>query len=541
MKKLHSLPIPLLFIAVFSILTISSLFFPNIKSITLDEGVHYHNGKSVLSGETIQRIDRSVSYANLMPAQGVFPFFSNLIPKQIVKKLSIFINSSFKDSKFYLAKLISMFGASLMILSVFLWAKEFYSPLGATLGLILISFDPNIIAHSRVITQDILTGTFFFTTCFISWKYLKSKKKLYFLLLLVSFIFANLTRVTALILFPILFIQFFLHNKDKLRRNFTKASIFIFVLAFVFVLAINVGYSFSGSFKKSSTYKFESNGLKKITTFLDKIYITSIPLPYAYVKTIDFGQAKMEKGIANGPTYLNGRIGIEIDKEGKTKNVGFISYYFYILLYKLPLGTLFLLIISLFLRFKNKHKLKEEILFIFFPALFYFVFMSVNTSQLGIRYIMPVLPFIYLSIASLSSHFSKYNKKLFIVTLPTILSVLSFFPHYLSYTNELIWDKKKAYKYLADSNLSWKQNSNYIRDYLEKNPDIKLVRGEKKLKVGKNLIDVNYLLGILKNGKKMDNLMSIKEPIRHVVHSHLLYELSEEDIAEIKVKQLSFE
>ena len=39
-----------------------------------------------------------------------------------------------------------------------------------------------------------------------------------------------------------------------------------------------------------------------------------------------------------------------------------------------------------------------------------------------------------------------------------VVSVLSYYPHFIPYFNELVWDRTKAYRILVDSNLGWSQN-----------------------------------------------------------------------------------
>ena len=59
--------------------------------------------------------------------------------------------------------------------------------------------------------------------------------------------------------------------------------------------------------------------------------------------------------------------------------------------------------------------------------------------------------------------FSRNRKiAIFVLAAYLVVSVLSYYPYYLSYFNEIVWDRRDAYKYLADSNLDWGQGEYYL-------------------------------------------------------------------------------
>ena len=50
--------------------------------------------------------------------------------------------------------------------------------------------------------------------------------------------------------------------------------------------------------------------------------------------------------------------------------------------------------------------------------------------------------------------------------------MLSYYPHFIPYFNELLWDRKRAYTVLADSSLVLDENHWYMRRYLRKHPEV---------------------------------------------------------------------
>jgi len=58
----------------------------------------------------------------------------------------------------------------------------------------------------------------------------------------------------------------------------------------------------------------------------------------------------------------------------------------------------------------------------------------------------------------------------FVLAAWLVASVVSYYPYYLSYFNEIVWDRRFAYKYLSDSNIEWGQGENYLHDYRAAHP-----------------------------------------------------------------------
>jgi hypothetical protein len=51
-------------------------------------------------------------------------------------------------------------------------------------------------------------------------------------------------------------------------------------------------------------------------------------------------------------------------------------------------------------------------------------------------------------------------------------SALSYYPHFISYFNEFVPDRKLAYRHLADSNLDWHGNDWYLAEYIRRHPGV---------------------------------------------------------------------
>jgi hypothetical protein len=115
--------------------------------------------------------------------------------------------------------------------------------------------------------------------------------------------------------------------------------------------------------------------------------------------------------------------------------------------------------------------------------------------NIGVRHILPTFPFIYLLTSrqitkwltisapkllngfvdklkffgkTLISYSGRYAFVLILI-LWQFVSVISIYPYYLSYFNELVGGPKNAYKYVVDSNLDWGQDFKRLVNYANEN------------------------------------------------------------------------
>ena len=106
-----------------------------------------------------------------------------------------------------------------------------------------------------------------------------------------------------------------------------------------------------------------------------------------------------------------------------------------------------------------------------------------------------------------------------------MVSVLSYFPHYLSYFNELVLNRKNAYKILADSNIDWGQSRYYLAEYIAEHPNVYIEPSSPV--VGRIVVRINKLVGVTTSPNKYQWLRERCEPIGHIGYSLLVYDTSE--------------
>ncbi len=252
-----------------------------------------------------------------------------------------------------------------------------------------------------------------------------------------------------------------------------------------------------------------------------------MPFPKPFLQGLDRVKFYDTTGMTYGNIYLNGELRVNKGRQFS----GFKGYFLYCIFYKMPIATLLFLILATIQYFRknlNRDWLQNEV-FIFAPILFYLFFYNFGfNSNIGIRYIIVIFPMLYIFCGNLLKDWESIETKSKVVYLGLLvylsISVASYYPHYLSYFNEFVWDRTKAYKYLADSNIDWGQNRWYLSQYLKTDnssvvePDIPTS--------GRIIVGVNNLVGI-RHPQRFRWLRENFEPIGHITYSYLIFDVPE--------------
>jgi hypothetical protein len=183
-------------------------------------------------------------------------------------------------------------------------------------------------------------------------------------------------------------------------------------------------------------------------------------LPEAYA----YGFLRFFRHSEARPTFLLGRL----------SDHGFWYYFPVTFALKTPLALVALLVLSLATRSHHPASLRTE-LFLWLPAIFYFVLACTLGLNIGHRHLLPIYPFLFVIAGRCAT--------LAAVRFPGILSsaavlflagwygvsVARVHPHYLAYFNELAGGPAGGYRYLVDSNLDWGQDLKGLKAWMDAN------------------------------------------------------------------------
>lgn len=108
-----------------------------------------------------------------------------------------------------------------------------------------------------------------------------------------------------------------------------------------------------------------------------------------------------------------------------------------------------------------------------------------------------------------------------ILLLGQSISVGSYFPHFLPYTNEFITQKKDAYKIFGDSNLYFQEGGILAAEYLAEHPDVQFEPAQKVR--GKVMISLQSYFDFWHKGKMKWLIDLHLQPTSHFHSQYLIF------------------
>ena len=508
MKELSSYPIivkkivPLFMLLIFAFIC---FFSQASESVTVDEFHHFPSGIYNLLTFDWRMNNESPPLIKCFPALSLLITNPNIDFKSFEKSPNTWgMGYSFMSLNKDRYRSIFQYGRRMIIILgcllgwlIYLWAKDLYGYKGALFALFLYIFNPNILAHSSLITIDIGASCMIFLSIYCFWKYLNNRNRNSLIIAGAALGLAQLAKFTALLLYPIFFIIIIfviLVNIDECNegKNIYRKVINYFgefcIIVIISVILINAGYFFSDSFNPLSKYHFTSNLLKGVSSLLCNGF--PILLPYDYLTGFDAQLSISGGGIPFYVSYLMGEHSL----------TGWWYYYIIAFFVKNPEPLLIILLLTAVAWIGSKKEKMDKItvLCIWIPTISYFIYFSFYThTPIGIRYILPVFPLLFLAAGYLFNESILEQKS--IKTILAILAVsylfiaLSIFPKYLSYFNIVSGGSQNGYFWLIDSNLDWGQSLPGLKKYMDKNHIEKIKLGYFG-RVDPNIYGINYSL-----------------------------------------------
>jgi 4-amino-4-deoxy-L-arabinose transferase-like glycosyltransferase len=438
----------------------------------------------------------------------------------------------------YSARLATILATLALSFFVYRWAYDLYGPAPAFVSAILITLSPNIIAHGTLATTDLYFALGTIAALYRFRRYLLQPTLKNACWSGLTLALAQLTKSFAIHLYAVagcFLLLFALAGSYPGRATaLTRRRITAYVvLALIFFLAvINIGFCFDRPFTALGAYHFQSASFIRLQR-LPVLRSLPVPLPYPFLQGLDMMKNNEQTGMSFGNVYLLGKLGKGQDMSFH----GFKSYYAVALFFKeaIPLQILFVLgIVWIWENRGVRDFLSGEALLLASSGILFIWLSFFNRAQIGVR---QVLPFFAIDVIVGSAAFIGFNSKprlrrafLCVLVLWLGVSVASYYPHMIPYMNEWVFDRKLAYKIVADSNLDWGQNAWIVEDFVKNNPDV--IENPATPVAGRILVGANLLVGSVRQAPdQMFWLRSRYEPVAHVGYADLLFVVPESDLS----------
>jgi len=333
----------------------------------------------------------------------------------------------------------------------------------AIVALTLFCFSPGWLAHGALVTTDAGFAGATLAVAVAAGAFFHRPEPARTALLGVALGFALLTKFTGLLLPPLVVAAGALLPRLDRRepgaalqwlegapRRRWGPIVGAFALA---LLVLNAGYAFQGSGSALADSDLRHPLLARLAG--SPLGAVPLPLPVEYVRGFDDQYAESS---GHFTVYL----------AGETAAGGWWYYYPAALLLKLPLPLFVLLggvVIALATRRLRLSPLLAGCLGT--PLAAGLVFVALTDIDLGVRYLLFLLPFLYWAAAHLwqpSAERPALRATVVSLLLWYAASSLAGAPHYLAYFSDPAGGWKRGHHWLADSNLDWGQDLWRLRE-----------------------------------------------------------------------------
>jgi 4-amino-4-deoxy-L-arabinose transferase-like glycosyltransferase len=323
------------------------------------------------------------------------------------------------DRLLMLSRWMVMLQAVLLGYFVYRAGTAFFDWRAGILALAFFAGCPNMLANGAIITPDMTLTAFFFITVYYFRMALVSRERIYHVLAGVSLGLALLSKFPALLLFPIevIILAFLAGRGQRLQVKWLSISWACALMVFL------IGYGFD---------------------------------PKPYVQGIEVQQLH---GLTGHWSFLMG----ELSKEG---------WWYYCLAafaLKTPIPLLLLLAAGLFFVCARaaRRAITIDDLVLWVPIAAVFLFFSVEHRSIGLRYVLPVYPFMFVIAGGAVWQLRKLRYVLLVPIIWYGAASYTIWPDYLAYFNEFVGGADNGYRYLVDSNLDWGQDLKGLKRFME--------------------------------------------------------------------------
>jgi hypothetical protein len=397
-------------------------------------------------------------------------------------------------------RLVAATVSSIFIVLFYFIVLKLFSFNTALISTTLLAFSPTFIAHGSLVTTDVPAAITIFlaTICLyyyilrrdlgdkiLFWKF--SKRDVLFLLFILLGFIALITKYTAVIIAPVWILFTYLDgflgrsSKEKLYKRILLPLVKIAIVAAAWFLLILASYQFKFGTLEDMTYGlgWKIATSQDIHDEIDRNFGTdSLPSKlwgYFYYE-LQFPFPHYVHGFYDN-VFVHDKFGHSSYLFGEFRDQGWWYYFPASFSLKESLPTVLLtsmtIIAGIVIAIKERSKLSLGYgLLLSIPTILLFLSMT-SSLNLGIRHILPILPFVFLFIGLVSSYIvNRYKAFWFILGIFGafgIVSVLSQYPNYIGYFNESIESPKEGYKYLRSSDFDWEQNEILVANYIEEN------------------------------------------------------------------------
>lgn len=456
---------------------------------TYDEGIHLAAGYSYLKTGDYRinpehpPLGKILAALPLLPLKPHVPLEDpswNWGDQRDFGRAFLYRNHVPADTLLLRARLVTMLLTCCLGLALAVWTRRHFGAAAGLLAVFLYALDPNITAHGRYVTNDLLASLLVFLACAAWGACLASGKFRHLLGAALALGLALVSKFSALFLIPVFAVLYLIRCwQQRTRVSLRRLAVAGLVLGIVGTAVIGLSYARETkrlTFGGPSEFVPLTARIERETTFGQALYKTAeaLRLPaYSYLVGLESAERHDRQGHFS---YL----------VGQWSEKGGWWYYFPVAFaVKTPTAVLLLAGLSLVLALRRLlrpplsalagrlRQLRFEWYLLAVPAAAYFALSMRSNINLGVRHILPVYPFLFILAAAIVLRCWPQRLRR---ALPALLCAvaglqamesLRIYPHYLAFFNLPSGGPARGPDYLVDSNIDWGQDLKKLKTWWE--------------------------------------------------------------------------
>jgi hypothetical protein len=335
---------------------------------------------------------------------------------------------------------LGLAGAALL----FRWARQWSGARAGVIALVLFVFDPNVLAHSRLVTDDVAVMVFGLACAYGLWRTMVTGRARFVLLSSVMLGLAEGAKYSALVLLPalaLLGLTWGFRYGGRTLRACWRGGLVVLVVVGLAALTLWAGYGF------------------QVGPLMEAPLGIPVPAP-DYVDDLLWQLRYSDRPHA---AFLMGRL----------SSTGWWYYDLVALSLKSSLALVPLFGLGMYVSWRSRWRSWELAL----PVGLLLAAATYSRLDIGVRYLLPLFPFLYLFVGQIGWAPTRVRLVLLVPLLAWVVAgTAAVAPHYLAYFNELAGGPSGGYRYLVDSNLDWGQDLPGLRAWqmAQDDADLKL-------------------------------------------------------------------
>jgi hypothetical protein len=444
-----------------------------LETQTWDEGIHLSAGYSYWKTGDYRLNREHPPLFKLLAALPLLPF-NPVLPlddpswrkpdQPVFGDKFLYRNRVPADVMLFRARLVTIGYTLALGLVLALWVRSRFGAGAALFALLLYCFDPNIIAHGRYVTNDLLVSLTLFLAV-ITWvRYLETLRMRDLLLAAVCLGLALLSKFSAVFIVGVLFALYLFRRWQAPALSLPFKRLAGATLVLVLVAAALISAAYGPRYLRGQPPLNQAIGRTTIPSKVLRVFGKVLRLPaHPYLVGLnDF----VEHNRDGHPAYL---FGMRSDE-------GWWYYFPVVFAVKSPTAVLLLCLVCLpagaWWAFRRRRRLRDVPLAwaaLILPAAVYFALCLDSRIDIGVRHLLPLYPFLYGLLAAIVFHDGFRRPRAALVSVAAALLLVEsirVYPDYLAFFNSLAGGPGNGPRYLVDSNLDWGQDVKKLHSYV---------------------------------------------------------------------------